>query len=126
MRILGFSERWPKLHQELPVEERPLFTTFRFPRSDKDWAVGEIVKVVYQPRRKGGGDFLGLAAILRKFPIDIYGSGPMDGLTNKEAVDDGFVDKYDMRHWMERHYPFRRLWREPMNKLTLEWREEAK
>ena len=30
MRIISFSVMWPKLQQ-------PRFTTFRFPRKDKDW-----------------------------------------------------------------------------------------
>lgn len=54
MRILGFSKHWAKL-------DNPEFTTFRFPRKDKDWQIGETVKIVIKPRSKGGGELLGLA-----------------------------------------------------------------
>jgi len=46
MRILGVSKKWDKLKNEM------LFTTFRFPRKDRDWAVEEVVQLVYKPRSK--------------------------------------------------------------------------
>ena len=59
MRILGFSEKWAKLLEGT-------FTTFRLERRDTDWQVGEVVQVVYKPRRKGGGEKLGVAKIVDK------------------------------------------------------------
>ncbi len=43
MRIISFTEMWLKL-------KSPVFTTFRFPRKDKDWQVGEIVQVYFKNR----------------------------------------------------------------------------
>lgn len=61
MRILGFSKKWPKLKE-------PEFTTFRFERKDKPHYVGEQLQIVIQPRRKGGGEKLGIAEIVKKEP----------------------------------------------------------
>lgn len=121
MRVLGFSETWPKLEQDT-------FTTFRFPRKDKDWYVGEVVKVVYQPRRKGGGDFLGIAEILKSekrdiLRLDLKRAGPV---TEVEARLDGFESFSAMQAWLNERYGIDRLWDEPMQKLTLSWREKAK
>ena len=114
MRILGFSEKWPKL-------EKPIHTTFRFQRKDKDWEVGEIVQEVYRPRSKGR-EVLGTAVILNKekrnmaFWNDTLGYPPS---TEQEAKDDGFSDLLTMWHWLGKAHGFLRLVEEPMNKLTL-------
>ena len=108
MRILGFSKKWDKLNN---IE----FTTFRFPRKDKDWQAGEVVQIIVQPRRKGGGDKLGNARILEKE------CKLLQSVTEEEAMKDGFEEWIDMVNWMEDIYEFERLWREPMNKLTLRW-----
>ena len=42
MRILGFSKKWGKLGDTT-------FTTYRFPRKDKDWQLEEVVQVATQP-----------------------------------------------------------------------------
>ena len=127
MRVLGFSEMWPKLHLELPVAERPLVTTFRFSRKDKDWFVSEFVQVVYRPRSKDR-KVLGIAEIVGREPRRIFEAtlGDCPVLTNEEAVADGFDVAWDMIGWLDKTYGIRRLLNEPMNKLTLEWREKAK
>lgn len=115
MRILGFSELWPKLKQ-------PTFTTFRFPRRDADWQVGETVKIVYQPRRKGGGDVLGIAEIMKKEARDAYGNKPScDWLCQEEAQADGFFGLVDMLSWLMDTYGQRRIKEDVLNKLTLRW-----
>lgn len=136
MRILGFSQMWPKLAQET-------FTTFRFARKDRDWEVGEIVQVVLHPRRKGGGEALGVAEIVGKEPRRIPWRGQCGfeaaEVTNAEANADGFPDGMEkvcgrlvpqagyFRMWefLFKAYGPARLFAEPVNKLTLTWRERA-
>ena len=120
MRILGFSEKWDKLLQDK-------FTTFRFPRKDRDWQVGERVRIVYEPRRKGGGELLGIAEIESKYAVMIIAIDhppdpicPMGEISEEDARVDGFESKKLMQLWMWDKYK-RRLYYEPMNKLTLWW-----
>ena len=128
MRILGFSKKWSKLDQDE-------FTTFRFTRKDKDWEVGEQVKVVYKPRRKGGGDFLGVAEIKSKEPRSPVKLAPLEGIpviSDAEAQADGFEGKtnryglwispyFVMWEWLWDIYGVSRLASEPIRKLTLKW-----
>ena len=118
MRILGVSKEWDKLKQ-------PFFTTFRFPRKDKDWQVGEGVQIVLHPRSKNR-KYLGIAEITNKelliISTIVYISFCRH-VTNDEAVADGFKDIYDMVAWFHKIYPQRSL--EPMNKLTLKWRSRG-
>ena len=120
MRILGFSRKWAKLEQ---IE----FSTFRYPRGDKGWEVGEHVQIVVQPRRKGGGDKLGIAVIvnkeLREFAkgysrLFLGNCAPL--VTDEEAQADGFANLGDMVAWMEKTYG-RLDWIPCMEKLTLRW-----
>ena len=118
MRVLGFSKRWQKLSNQT-------FTTFRYPRADKDWEIGEHVQITVQPRRKGGGDKLGIAVIInkekRELDRDFYeqAHGKCTPLvTDEEARADGFVDLNDMVAWMEKTYG-RLDWMLSLNKLTL-------
>lgn len=113
MRILGFSKKWPKLEQDE-------FTTFRFTRKDKDWAVDEQVKVVYKPRQKGGGEFMGRAEIINK-ELRRMVTPPLE--SNElywEAKADGFANYNEMWEWLWSIYR-NRIFSEPMNKLTLKW-----
>ena len=122
MRIMGFSKQWPKLSQNS-------FTTFRYPRGDKDWIVGEQVRIAVQPRRKGGGDKLGIAEIVNKewremdtafHQIAKGRCAPL--VTDVEAQEDGFNDLVDMIVWMHKTYG-KLDWMPCMNKLTLQWVE---
>lgn len=128
MRILGFSKKWPKL-------SRDIFTTYRFSRKDKDWAVEEVVQVVYKPRSKER-EILGVARIIRKQLKDLnkrwqYYPSPnfpntSDMITPDEAEDDGFTemhgggDTQKMRRFFIDTYGYSRC-KEPINKLTLYW-----
>lgn len=116
MRILGFSKKWHKLEQDE-------FTTFRFSRKDKDWWIGEQVKVVYKPRRKGGGEFMGVAEIKSKEPRWVKPEIEKDipQVTDQEALLDGFQDKGTMMLWMAKTYGLAKIAFYPMNKLTVKW-----
>lgn len=119
MRILGFSKKWDKLN-------KAKFTTFRFPRKDKDWQVDEIVQVVYKPRRKGGGERLGVAKIISKERRWVFTARKPRGqkvVTPQEARKDGFKSYVDMAMWLVNTYGHQRLVNEPINKLTLKWLE---
>ena len=132
MRILGFNKKWTKLNNEI------LFTTFRFPRKDKDWQVEEVVQIVYKPRSKER-EPLGVARIIRKQPKDLnkrfryYTGGWIepntpDTITPNEAEDDGFTgihgggDLEKMRQFFIDTYGYSKC-KEPINKLTLYWVE---
>lgn len=120
MRILGFSKKWPKLEQEE-------FTTFRFPRKDRDWGVGEVVQIVFKPRGKDK-EVLGVARISSKekrwaFDSIFSETGGILHVSLKEAVGDGFSDIEDMTIWLFDTYK-ERFHDEPMNKLTLRWLRE--
>lgn len=118
MRILGFTKRWDKL-------EQAEFTTFRFPRKDKDWRIGEQVQIVYKPRSKER-EILGLAEVVdihatRVFPESIPDPiCPIGSVTEGEAMADGFLSLKAMQLWMWDRYK-RRIVNEPINKLTLQW-----
>ena len=115
MRVLGFSKKWDKLNDTE-------FTTFRFPRKDKDWQIGEFVQVVYKPRSKER-EILGIAQIIIKASrmfIDTRIRN-ISLVTEHEAILDGFNDWFDMRDWLIKTYSVERIQNEPMNKLTLRW-----
>jgi len=138
MRILGFNRKWDKLGQDT-------FTTLRFARKDRDWEAGELVQIVVKPRRKGGGQKLGVAEIVAKDPrrIPRHGKCGFEAplITNEEANADGFPDYYKVIHsnapachvrgyssmweFLCQAYGSRRLREEPMHKLTLAWRERC-
>ena len=82
MRILSFSQKWDKLKQSV-------FTTFRYPRADKDWFVGEHVQV-YHKNRSPNREKLGIAEIVN------ITSRHLDTLTHDEAVRDGFKSTIEM------------------------------
>ena len=113
MRILGFAKMWDKLKQ---LE----FTTFRYPRRDRDWRLGESVQIVIKPRSKDR-EYLGYAEI-----IAIW-SDHMEDISDEEAQQDGFIDAKDMKAWLRKTYGSDDRWVfcVPMNKLTLRWQETA-
>lgn len=118
MRILGFVKYWPKLNKNT-------FTTFRYPRRDKDWQVGEKVQVVIKPRTKDKV-WLGVAEIIAKEKRNVSWKR-MNGIRNlsfEEAVDDGFKSRTAMISWLYNLYGDRIL-QEPMHKLILIWKERS-
>ncbi len=125
MRILGFQKYWEKL-------DKPQFTTFRYPRGDRDWEEDEQVQVVIPARQKGGGQKLGIAKIVGKVAREldpIYYAMTRNEcpplVTDEEAREDGFYDLEDMNAWLEDTYG--KLDYIPrMNKLNLKWIERLK
>lgn len=117
MRILGFSEKWKKLQQRE-------FTTFRFPRKDKDWQINEVVRIEFKPRSKDRG-IMGTARIINKEPRWMKPKlrADLPDITREEAMADGFEDWRAMWEWLLKRYDIRKLLGEPMNKLTLRWEE---
>ena len=132
MRELGFSKKWTKLNNEI------LFTTFRFPRKDKDWQLEEVVKIVFKPRSKLR-EVMGIARIIRKEPKDLnkqfhYNFGTYsqpntsDTITPNEAEDDGFTgnhgggDTEKMRRFFIDTYGYSKC-KDTINKFTLYWIE---
>ena len=126
MRILGFGRLWPKLEQEI-------FTTYRYPRGDKDWEVGEVVQVFLKPRSRSRVK-LGVARIIgkeprelddsfqRRFPESLEGQVPV--VTEEEAKADGFATVAEMVAYFIKQrgaLDYTSLF----NKLTLEWVERS-
>lgn len=111
MRILGYQRKWPKLDQDES-------TTFRYPRADKDWQVGEFVQVVIKPRSKDR-EFLYYAEIIS---IELV---HWADITDKMALIDGFTDKAHMIDFFNKTYrnDYRWLWHKSMNRLTIRWVE---
>jgi len=104
MRIIGFNKKWDKL-------TLPEFTTFRVPRRDTDWFVGEKVQVVYRPRSKDRKPLF-LAEIVTKEPKTFK------GVTEFEAIADGFANSMEMWNYLKKaHKDF--TIETPLNKLTL-------
>lgn len=126
MRIIGFSKKWPKLDNGL------IFTTFRYPRRDRDWEIEEVVQVVYKPRTKMR-EALGIARIIRKQPKDTskdyYGFffktfDNDEVITPSEAYEDGFssMGHGDVKAMLRY---IKQPGRPPLvNKLTLYWLEK--
>lgn len=108
MRIMGFAKKWDKL-------QRPEFTTFRFPRRDRDWEQDEIVQVVIKPRTKER-QIIGNAQIIRKESRDM--NRRRDNQMEWEAQEDGFANAFEMWLWLKKTHGDRYK-NEPMNKLTL-------
>jgi len=131
MRILGFSKKWDKLDKDWYARDIHTFTTFRYPRRDRDWEVEEVVQVVYKPRSKER-EPLGIARIIRIQPKDMskqynhYLVSPPDLIIASEAEEDGFTGRHgggDVKAMIE----FIKDWKRPdpnkVNKLVLYWIE---
>ena len=104
MRIMSFAKPWPKLTQ-------PIFITFRLQRRDKDWQLGERVKVVLHARTRHRM-VMGSADIIRKEEVGI------NLITEAEAVEDGFNSVVEMTNWLRLAHGSR-LGQVPLHKLTL-------
>lgn len=92
MRVLGFSKKWDKLKKQH-------HTTFRFPRADRDWEVGETVQEVYHPRGKDR-EVIQFAKIISKTPRDVFNGA----ITLEEAREDGFASVGEMTAWFRKTY----------------------
>lgn len=122
MRILGFSRKWDKFHLELPVDRRPPFTTFRFPRKDaskgRDWHQDEQVQIIYHHRSQTDREYLGNGLIVAKYPKLVR------EISDNEARTDGFPSGYpEMLQWLAAHSEWwlMTLPTQWINKLFIEW-----
>jgi hypothetical protein len=112
LRIISFCKRWTKLEQSE-------FTTFRFPRKDRDWEVGERVQV-YLKNRSPQRENLGEAKIIKK-EMRVIATIHTEYLpTEEEAIADGFNSLIEMNEFFRDTYGSR-IFGEPINKLTLRW-----
>lgn len=105
MRIISFSNMWNKLDNDV-------FTTFRYPRADKDWYVGERVQVFYKnrsPNRQKLGEAIITNKELRNLKL----------VTNEEAIADGFDNRTSMEEYMHKQYGVN--YASTMNKITFRW-----
>ena len=118
MRVLGFSELWPKLGQHT-------FTTFRYIRKDKDWAAGEQVQIVFD-KRGPQRSVLGIAEIVKIQPRCIK-RGCRCGkqkVSINEAQADGFKDYWAMWAWFYDTYHNSDHWPDcNLNRITLAWQQ---
>lgn len=112
MRIMGFSKKWPKLFREE-------FTTFRLPRKDRDWEVGEQVEVVIKPRSKTREPMM-IAEINEMEPVSIAVSDFRYRMpTLAEIQADGFENLAEMRQWVSQAHNIPQYCIPSMNKITL-------
>jgi len=113
MRTLSVSTEWLKLRE-------PEFTTFKLPRKNKNWDVGEIVKVVYKLQSKER-EKLGIAKIIDKE------QKILKEISEEEARNEGFLSVEDMIRWAMKRYNDRiekgavNIEEEAINKLKLKW-----
>jgi len=116
MRIISFAIQWEKLGKKE-------FSTFRYPRKDTDWTVGEKVQVFIK-NRSPSRIFLGVAEIISKDPRTlVIVEDPLPAnrgiVSQKEAQADGFKNLREMASFMADHYG--RDYSPDFNKLTLRW-----
>lgn len=129
MRILGFSKKWDKLNKQWFQRDIHTFTTFRYPRRDRDWEVEEVVQIVYKPRSKER-EILGIARIIRKqeknlsIPFHYFTKNEPLTITSNEAEEDGFTGRHGGGD-VEAMIKFIKDWSrgDIVNKLTLYWIE---
>ena len=121
MRIISFSKNWVNYITGKPKLDEPEFTTFRAPRKDRDWEVGERVQVFFKnrtPQRK----FLGIAEIMGKKAkdLDAYCNAETS-ISILEAQEDGFISLEGMAEAFKKMHGGKTAF----NKLTLKWIERT-
>jgi hypothetical protein len=119
---MGFQKQWINQVTGKPKLSEETFTTFRFPRKDRDWEVGETVQVVMNPRTKGRVP-VGEAVIVSKeikalIPAQRHGQTNL--ITNDEARQDGFMLAAELVDFMLEGKPLS-YWGLRPNRLTLRW-----
>lgn len=121
MRVLGFSQKWNKLHLELPIDRRPYFTTYRLLGKDTGRGggcrLGEVVQIVYKPRSPHR-EILGTAKIIGMHPCSLA------EITDTEAWEDGFENYQAMVDWFVKTYG-KDIGQKALIGLMLRWEVEA-
>ena len=123
MRIMGFQRQWVNQLTGKPKLSEEEFTTFRWPRRDRDWVVDETVQIVMNPRTKERIP-QGEAIIVSKEPRTIINANPnfyteTPHITDSEAQMDGFLLAIYLIDFLIQGKP--RHWIYPVNRLTLRW-----
>ena len=101
----------------------PEFSTFRYPRGDKDWYVGEQVQVFFNSRSPQR-EKLGIAQLImiEDRELDPWSSkqSVIALITDKEAFEDGFPGgRMEMIEYMEKTYGCDYISR--FHKIILRW-----
>jgi len=134
MRIIGFSKMWPKLNKQWYERDLHTFTTFRYPRRDRDWEVEEVVQVVYKPRSKERIP-LGIARIIRiepknmsrnhwRYVSNTEARADPECIIPSEAEEDGFTGQHgggDVEAMRQFIRDYNRDNPDLLNKITLYW-----
>ena len=94
MRILSFQQNWINHITNKSKLSEPEFTTYRFPRKDRAWAVGEIVQVVYRTRSKDRVE-------LGEAKIRAIQHNP--NISDYDAQQDGFEDRDAMMAFLQKN-----------------------
>lgn len=115
---MGFQKQWVNQATGKPKLEGNRFTTFRFPRKDKDWEVGDTVQVVMNPRTKKRLP-LGEAIIICKEPRCLIGGKALT-IADEEARVDGFTSATELVDFLTKGKPLS-IWGVHPNRLTLRW-----
>ena len=115
---MGFQKQWINQVTQQPKMASDSFTTFRFPRKDRDWEVGEVIQIVMNPRTKKRIP-LGEAMIVTKEPRSLIG-GKAHSITNDEARLDGFRLATELVDFLLKGKPIQ-YWASHPNRLTLRW-----
>ena len=117
MRILGFSKvDWRNyITGQDSKMLQPEFTTWRWPRKDKDWGIGEVVSAVVRPRSPHRL-ILGEAVIVTIEGKDKY------AITDDEARADGFDYGWKLTSYLDRERYARKIdYATNVHKITLRW-----
>jgi hypothetical protein len=119
VRILSFQRiNWANHVKHLSSKLQAVeFTTWRWPRKDKDWHIGEEVTIVIRSRQKDRV-VLGTAVI-----VNVEMKDPHIGITRDDARADGFHNEHDLAmHLIYGRPPGATI----VNKITLRWFGEWK
>ena len=112
---MGFQKQWVNQLTGKPKLSEDKFTTFRWPRLGRDWAVGETVQIVLKPRTKERIP-LGEAMIVT-MEIKGLNSGNALSITDAEAQMDGFPLASQLIDFLTKERPLLIF----PNRLTLRW-----
>ncbi len=117
MRILGFSKvDWRNyITHEQSKMLQPEFTTWRWPRKDRDWYADEVVSVVVKTRSPHRL-VLGEAEIISVDSKEDY------EITDVDAMADGFLESHGLKLYLMQERRARSIPSAARpNKITLRW-----
>lgn len=109
MRIISFTEMWPKL-------QASQFTTWRFPRRDRDYITGEQLQAWYR-QRSPKRQFLFNVEVVSKWSKWLIDANGLH-IRPDEALVDGFDSPEQMFEFLKKAHG-KRVYNEPINVLLL-------